>query len=212
MKTVIFTIIVIFINISFAENMTNLARKLERRRSYYFKKNKDNDDYTVINRVAFPDSNLTELKYPVIKKESAYQTYEKLTELEPDYISTKLDPKLLQAFMEKVTKFAQTCIEETKASGDDVAQLMAHTIPDTHEGKCMISCVYKKFKIQNEDGTINTEEANKLMEKVKDNDAELYEKLNTVYQTCNKPSIVVEDHCLTAVNLASCAVAEAKKV
>lgn len=70
--------------------MTNLARKLERRRSYYFKKNKDNDDYTVINRVAFPDSNLTELKYPVIKKESAYQTYEKLTELEPDYISTKV--------------------------------------------------------------------------------------------------------------------------
>lgn len=65
---------------------------------------------------------------------------------------------------------------------------------------------------QNEDGTINTEEANKLMEKVKDNDAELYEKLNTVYQTCNKPSIMVEDHCLTAVNLASCAVAEAKKV
>ncbi|CAG9827949.1 unnamed protein product [Diabrotica balteata] len=122
-----------------------------------------------------------------------------------------IDPKLVAEFMEKVTKFGEKCMQETKATSEDVAQIMAHKIPDSHEGKCMISCVYKAFKIQNEDGTMNSDQTLKLMERVKESDAELFENLMKVFKVCHgKPELIVADPCVTAVNVGACAVTEGK--
>ncbi|CAG9827947.1 unnamed protein product [Diabrotica balteata] len=128
-----------------------------------------------------------------------------------EQIFKALDPKVVAAFMEKVTKFGEKCMAETHATSDDVGQIMAHQIPESHEGKCMVSCVYKAFKIQNEDGSMNPDETLKLMEKVKESDAELYEKLMKVFTTCQgKKELIVDDPCVTAVNVGACAVTEGK--
>ncbi|XP_028134287.1 general odorant-binding protein 19d-like isoform X2 [Diabrotica virgifera virgifera] len=109
-----------------------------------------------------------------------------------------IDPKIVAEFMEKVTRFGEKCMEETKATSEDVAQIMAHTIPVSHEGKCMISCVYKAFKIQNEDGTMNSEETLKLMERIKESDAELFEKMMKIMKTCHgRPELIVSDPCVS---------------
>nr|APC94205.1 odorant-binding protein 14 [Pyrrhalta maculicollis] len=122
-----------------------------------------------------------------------------------------IDPKIVQEFVEQVTKFGEKCMEETKATTEDVAQLIAHQSPSTHEGKCMISCVYKAFGIQNEDGTINQEEGLKLASKIKESDPEVYEKMETISNKCQDIP-VDEDHCITALNLASCYIKEAKAI
>ncbi|XP_050498165.1 uncharacterized protein LOC114329395 [Diabrotica virgifera virgifera] len=128
-----------------------------------------------------------------------------------EQIFKALDPKIVASFMEKVTKFGEKCMAETKATSDDVARIIAHQIPETHEGKCMVSCVYKAFKIQNEDGTMNSDETLKLMERIKESDAELYENLIKVFKICHgKPELIVADPCLTAVNVGTCAVTEGK--
>ncbi|CAG9827951.1 unnamed protein product [Diabrotica balteata] len=122
-----------------------------------------------------------------------------------------IDPKLVSEFMEKLANFGEKCMIETKTTSEDVARIMAHQLPETHEGKCMISCVYKAFKIQNEDGTMNSDETLKLMEQIKDSDPELFEKMMKVFKTCHgRPELIVVDPCVTAVNMGVCAVIEGK--
>nr|ANQ46502.1 odorant-binding protein 3 [Phyllotreta striolata] len=125
--------------------------------------------------------------------------------------ASAISPEIVRQFMQEVTKYGEMCIEETHASTEDVAQLMAHQIPTTHEGKCMISCVHKKFKIQNEDGTMNEEQMLNLMGRIKDDDPDMYEKLVGVYNSCKKIVKVGADHCVTALNAATCAMMEGKK-
>ncbi|CAG9827950.1 unnamed protein product [Diabrotica balteata] len=122
-----------------------------------------------------------------------------------------LDPKYVAEVTEKITNFAETCMAETKATSEDVAQMMAHKIPESHEGKCMISCIYKAFKLQNEDGTMNPDETLKILEKIKESDEELYEQLMKVFKICRgKPELLVADPCITAVNVGTCVVTEGK--
>nr|AQY18966.1 odorant-binding protein [Galeruca daurica] len=122
-----------------------------------------------------------------------------------------IDPKVVQAFMEKVTQFAGQCMAETKATDDDMAKLMAHEEPATHEGKCMISCMYKKFGIQNDDGTMNPDEGMNMISKIKESDPDVYEKMVAVVNKC-RDSPVDEDHCITALDAAKCLIKEAKEM
>ncbi|XP_057659039.1 uncharacterized protein LOC130895635 isoform X1 [Diorhabda carinulata] len=128
-----------------------------------------------------------------------------------DFVVYKIEPKVIQEFMEKVTKFAGKCMEETKATNEDIAMLMAHQTPSTHEGICMISCMYKAFGVQNADGTMNPDEGINMLGKIKDTDPDLFEKMEAVVNKC-RDTPVEEDPCITALNVAKCLMKEGKEM
>lgn len=49
--------------------------------------------------------------------------------------------------MEKLQKDAETCAEETQATGEDISNMINHQPPATHNGKCMLFCLQKKMGI-----------------------------------------------------------------
>nr|AWT23326.1 OBP7 [Hycleus phaleratus] len=111
------------------------------------------------------------------------------------------------AFMENLKK----CTTEENASPDDVASLEHHTVPATPEGKCVIFCLHKIYKIQDETGAIDREGSHQLMDIIKDLDADIHGKMVTVFEKCaDVPS--GGNPCDTAANFVNCAITEAKAV
>ncbi|XP_070507878.1 general odorant-binding protein 28a-like [Chironomus tepperi] len=59
-------------------------------------------------------------------------------------ITLAIDPEEKKAQMMKVF---MECKSTTNANDDDIAKMMMHAKPSTHEGKCMFSCVMEKMGI-----------------------------------------------------------------
>ncbi|KAG5892794.1 hypothetical protein JTB14_032668 [Gonioctena quinquepunctata] len=123
----------------------------------------------------------------------------------------KIDINIVGEMMEKITTAAAKCSEEVQPSPDDIAQLLRHEVPDSHEGKCMIFCVNKDIGFQNPDGSTNFEKGMEFFGKIKDDDPELFEKIHGAYKICEGSDYLDEDPCVSSVNLATCAIDEAKK-
>ncbi|CAH1159373.1 unnamed protein product [Phaedon cochleariae] len=124
-----------------------------------------------------------------------------------------LDSKLVAEFVEKATEIGTECAKETKASSDDIARIINHQMPETKEGKCMISCFYKTFKMQNEDGSFNPNGGSEWMERIKKSDEVEHGKIQQIFNECMKPdNYDSSDHCQTAANVATCVFETAKKV
>lgn len=59
-------------------------------------------------------------------------------------LTLAVDPAEHKAQMMKI--FGD-CKASTNANDDDIAKMMMHAKPSTHEGKCMFSCVMEKIGI-----------------------------------------------------------------
>nr|AIX97050.1 odorant-binding protein 4 [Dastarcus helophoroides] len=113
--------------------------------------------------------------------------------------------------MAKLQAAAEKCTEETGATADDIAGLIAKKPPTTHEGQCMIFCMHKIFKVQKDDGSTGGEEAIKFLDPLKENDPALHDKMVQIYQTCaNAPTD--PDPCVFATNLATCGIKTAREL
>lgn len=89
---------------------------------------------------------------------------------------------------------------------DDVADIFAHKIPASHEGKCIFFCLHKLFNAvsvpslwhhrskllfkQNEDGSLNMAGALANLEIFKDLDADLYTKISTSFKNCEGSKVI----------------------
>ncbi|CAH0561507.1 unnamed protein product [Brassicogethes aeneus] len=113
--------------------------------------------------------------------------------------------EFMEKMMSKMMDVGQKCMVETKASSDDIAKLLAHQIPDTNEGKCMIFCFHKAFGVQTPDGALSLEGAIASLDPIKADDMELYEKVKSVFETCIPKTAVDADPCITAATLGECA-------
>ncbi|XP_019875604.1 general odorant-binding protein 28a [Aethina tumida] len=96
------------------------------------------------------------------------------------------------------------CLPETRATPDDLADLMLEKIPASHEGKCFIFCMNKNLGIVNEKGVFNYDEANKYIDPVKEKNPELYGKLQDGFKKCVVNAKDGDDLCIHLANLAEC--------
>nr|XP_023013087.1 general odorant-binding protein 19d-like [Leptinotarsa decemlineata] len=124
----------------------------------------------------------------------------------------KLDPELVQELMEKLTEAAAKCGEKIKPSSEDISKLLSHKVPDTTEGRCMLLCVNQELGFEKEDGSIDFENGKIIMDKVKDSDPEIFNKLFEVYKKCSQTDYIVKDDpCETSANLATCGIKGAEE-
>ncbi|XP_049825312.1 general odorant-binding protein 19d isoform X2 [Aethina tumida] len=112
--------------------------------------------------------------------------------------------------MNKLQEVGEKCAEETNATDDDVAALIAHTMPESHNGKCMILCFNVAFHLQKPDGTPDKEGSIASLEPLKADDPEMHAKVLKIFMTCGQKTAVDADPCMTAAHLAECATLEGK--
>ncbi|XP_049825775.1 general odorant-binding protein 19d-like [Aethina tumida] len=123
-----------------------------------------------------------------------------------------LSKEFIEKCMAKMHAIGAKCAAETGASNDDIAELIAHKIPGSHEGKCTIYCFHKAWGMQNEDGSPNLEKAIQSMDALKAEDADVYGKVKTAFETC-LPSVAIDaDPCITGANMAVCIKSEGEKM
>ncbi|XP_060532266.1 general odorant-binding protein 28a-like [Cylas formicarius] len=121
-----------------------------------------------------------------------------------------LDQEIVEEILEEIQRVGVECIKETSAAQSDIAELMAKKMPSTHEGKCMLFCFSKHYNMMNDDGSL-VANGIESWEKIKNNDAELYEKIVQIHKTCHDSAVIDEDPCETATGLAKCGMEEARK-
>ncbi|EFA02861.1 odorant binding protein 17 [Tribolium castaneum] len=128
-------------------------------------------------------------------------------------LTCALDQEFVDEFLEKMQEFGAQCAEETDATSDDIAELIARKLPpSTHEGKCMIFCMQKKFNMMKENGGIDRAGAIAALKPLQKADPELHQKVLKIFVTCGmrvKPS---PDPCDTATELALCGKKEAEAI
>ncbi|XP_019868759.2 general odorant-binding protein 19d [Aethina tumida] len=123
-----------------------------------------------------------------------------------------ISKEFVEKFMNKMQEIGAKCATETGASNDDIAELIAHKVPGSHEGKCMIYCFHKAFQVQGEDGSPNLDGAINSLAPLEAEDADLYGKAKTIFETCISNTAADADPCVTAANLATCAKEEGTKM
>nr|UYB94408.1 odorant-binding protein 6 [Lytta caraganae] len=122
-----------------------------------------------------------------------------------------MDEELAQQMKEAFMDNVRNCATEVNATPDDLAALKQRTIPASHEGKCVIYCVHKIYKIQNDGGAIDADGGRQVLETLKDIDTDFYNKMLTLFNKCvDVPNDA--DPCVTAANFADCAITQAKSV
>nr|UTN00812.1 odorant binding protein [Semanotus bifasciatus] len=125
-------------------------------------------------------------------------------------VSNALDKEFVEKMKMKMQEVGAECVEKEKPNEDDIGLLIAHQMPTTHEGKCVIYCVYKYFNTINEDATINVEGGIEALQPLKENDEELYEKVAAILKKCTSSLTIDGDPCNTGAKLIECTVLEAK--
>ncbi|KAB0799632.1 hypothetical protein PPYR_07512 [Photinus pyralis] len=113
----------------------------------------------------------------------------------------------------KMATFASACISEVGAGEADITDLVRKRIPSTREGRCLISCLQKKFGLQQSDGQPDRLGTMALLEPLHDDDPEMYKKVLQVAITCGPlvEKMKLTDACDVAVEVTTCAMREGKK-
>lgn len=62
-------------------------------------------------------------------------------------ISLKGTAEYKEKWLKEVHDTGVKCVGEVGALQADFDGLIAHKIPDSHEGKCLIFCIYKKYNV-----------------------------------------------------------------
>ncbi|XP_068156428.1 general odorant-binding protein 19d [Drosophila tropicalis] len=104
---------------------------------------------------------------------------------------------------EHATEVAHECKEETGATDEDVAQLMKHELGETHEAKCLRSCIMKKFEIMDDAGKLNKEKALELVKIMSKDNEETSASVAEIVDKCDEIE-VPEDHCDAAHAYETC--------
>ncbi|RZC34457.1 PBP GOBP domain containing protein, partial [Asbolus verrucosus] len=125
-------------------------------------------------------------------------------------VCSALDKEFIDQVVAKIRSVGEECIAETQATKDDINSLLAHNIPDSHEGKCLLFCFHKHFHIQNDDGTLDRNGAIKALEPLKENDQDVYDTVLKIFSTCADEAATDADPCIYSSNLADCALREGK--
>ncbi|KAK9870209.1 hypothetical protein WA026_006292 [Henosepilachna vigintioctopunctata] len=123
-----------------------------------------------------------------------------------------LSTEIKEKFMERMEKIGGECAAEVGANEDDISELIAHKYPSRHEGECMIFCFYKSFGMMHEDGSLHEEGALKMIEPLKADDPDLYEKVVAIGKHCAKEVSALDDKCKYSAKLAQCAVLKGKEM
>ncbi|KAL9881428.1 general odorant-binding protein 19d-like [Glossina fuscipes] len=97
---------------------------------------------------------------------------------------------------------ANDCKDETGATDDDIAAILEHKPADSTEGKCLRSCVMKKFGIMNDDGKLVKEKTLEVAQ-IMITDDNKKELAIEVVEACENLS-VNEDHCEAAIEYGAC--------
>ncbi|XP_017052251.1 general odorant-binding protein 19d [Drosophila ficusphila] len=100
-------------------------------------------------------------------------------------------------------QLANECKAETGATDEDVEKMLKHEEPETHEAKCLQSCVMKKFQIVDESGKLSKEHALELVKHISKPDAEKEDAPAEVVDKCEGIELP-EDHCEAAVAFSTC--------
>nr|AWT23276.1 OBP5 [Hycleus cichorii] len=122
--------------------------------------------------------------------------------------SQAIEKEFVDNFLAKLKEIGEQCLPETGASTDDLASLWAHTIPESHEGKCLILCYHKYFNMQDDDGNLSKDGFLVALEPLKEHDAVIYEKFLKIYDTCSTSVGKDSDPCQYAADLTACAIKE----
>nr|ALW95359.1 odorant-binding protein 2 [Cryptolaemus montrouzieri] len=123
-----------------------------------------------------------------------------------------LSTELKEKFMERMEQVGGECAAEVGANEDDIAELISHKMPSRHEGECMIFCFYKHFDMMHDDGTLHKEGALKMMEPLKADDPELYDKFISIGKHCAEDVPKNDDNCKYATLLAQCGVKKGREM
>nr|UTN00819.1 odorant binding protein [Semanotus bifasciatus] len=121
-----------------------------------------------------------------------------------------MDKEFAAKFVQEVQELGIKCAGEEKPDPDDIARMMAHKLPETHEGKCVIYCIYKHYNTVNGDGTINVDAGIKALQPLKENDEALYNLIVADFKKCAGSISINSDPCETSFNLVNCCLVEAK--
>ncbi|CAH0561504.1 unnamed protein product [Brassicogethes aeneus] len=124
--------------------------------------------------------------------------------------TSALSQKFVEDFMDKLQEVGEKCSEEVGATDDDIAALIAHTIPESHTGKCLVFCFNKAFHLQKEDGSSDLKGSMQSLEPLKADDKEMYDKVLKIFITCGTKVKQDPDPCITAANMGQCAADEGK--
>ncbi|ALC49606.1 Pbprp2 [Drosophila busckii] len=111
---------------------------------------------------------------------------------------------------EHVHEVAEECKAESGASEDDVEHLMKHEPAATHEGKCLLACVMKKFEILDDAGKLSKEHALEMIKNLSKHGAEKDAAAEEIIDLCEAKD-VPEDHCDAAAVYEDCIVAHMRE-
>nr|ALR72514.1 odorant binding protein 26 [Colaphellus bowringi] len=126
--------------------------------------------------------------------------------------NAKVDPKVIEEIIEEFTETVAKCSDEINPNADDIAALteMKH-IPDSHEGKCMIYCIYRSFDAVEEDGHVKFEGGMAFLSKIKESDPDMFDKMSAIYKKCTETDYFDKDPCISSANFVSCNIKAGKE-
>lgn len=102
------------------------------------------------------------------------------------------------------------CQAATKASEDDIKSLMAKKLPATHEGLCMIECMFSKTKLM-KDGKFDKDGAIEVTVPAMNGDKDKEAKVKQMMEACAKDIGAGDaDKCVNAKKVVECIEAKGK--
>ncbi|XP_060865146.1 general odorant-binding protein 28a [Metopolophium dirhodum] len=104
----------------------------------------------------------------------------------------------------------QSCIAETKLSGDALKGFRSMSIPKTQAEKCMMGCLMRKVNVINK-GKFSVEEATKVAQKYYGTNEVMMKKAKDLIDVCAKKAQSTTEECALAGIVTTCIVEEAQK-
>ncbi|XP_034472061.1 general odorant-binding protein 28a [Drosophila innubila] len=125
-----------------------------------------------------------------------------------------LGAALVRAFDEKAAlakfmEYAEPCKVEVGASDSDMDEAMKHLPASTYEGKCMRSCVMKKFNLMDANGKLDTNAGHEKAKQYTGNDPAKLKIALEIGDICAAIT-VPDDHCEAAEAYGKCFKSEAQ--
>lgn len=126
-----------------------------------------------------------------------------------------LGAALVLAFDEKVAiakfmEFAKPCKAEVGASDSDMEEATKHLPASTYEGKCMRSCVMKKFNLMDANGKLDTNAGHEKAKQYTGNDPAKLKVALEIGDICAAINVPA-DHCEAAEAYGKCFRSEAER-
>lgn len=111
---------------------------------------------------------------------------------------------------EEMMKVMGECKTEAKATDDDIKALMANKLPSSHEGLCMVECIFSKGKIM-KNGKFDKASAIEVTTPAMKGDKDKEAKVKQMMEDCDKEIGAGDaDKCVNAKKVVECIEAKGK--